>query len=279
MFELADINLADQRRNVLVVFIAGLGFRKGDLAQFRRIKANDLEFRNVAAEFVEAFHRPRAHQAVEAALFNAVLVLKQAFQFIRLEEAKRAFEYWGDFVAGLEDIDGVRFHQVFEAFGERGFAAAYRAEQVDDLAFFFEALRRVPEERNDPFDRVFHAVKAFERVVLTDRAVEKDACKPRVFRRIDKFRLADRLDHALGRRRVKHLIVARCEQIIPEAHGLLFDFGIVLRKYVEDIETLFGHGRTLTVYPPYLRRPRWLNKKGAGFHAQRPALTFNAAPS
>ena len=61
--ELADIDLADQRGDVLIVLVAGFGFRDRDLAQPRGLDLGDAESRNVAAEGLEPLVAPRAHQA------------------------------------------------------------------------------------------------------------------------------------------------------------------------------------------------------------------------
>ena len=71
--EAADIHLADQRRDVLVVFVARLGLCDADLAQARRHDLRDAEFRDVAAEFIEPLQAPGAHQTGEAAARNAVI--------------------------------------------------------------------------------------------------------------------------------------------------------------------------------------------------------------
>jgi hypothetical protein len=65
--ELADIDLADQRGDVLVVFVARFGLRDRDLAHARRHQPDHLEFRDVAAELVEPLAAPRADQPGQAA--------------------------------------------------------------------------------------------------------------------------------------------------------------------------------------------------------------------
>src|SRR5437762_14157568 len=45
--ELADIDLADEARDVLVVLVARLGFRDADLLQPRGLQPNDGKFRDV----------------------------------------------------------------------------------------------------------------------------------------------------------------------------------------------------------------------------------------
>src|SRR6185437_2890147 len=71
--KLADIDLADQRRDVLVVLVTGLRLRYRDLPQTRGMDLGDAEARNVAAEGFEPLIAPWAHQAVEATARNAIL--------------------------------------------------------------------------------------------------------------------------------------------------------------------------------------------------------------
>ena len=59
VLELADVDLADQRRDVLVVFVARLGLGDADLAKPRRHKLDDAELGNIAGQFVKTFRRPR----------------------------------------------------------------------------------------------------------------------------------------------------------------------------------------------------------------------------
>ena len=58
MLELADVDLADQRGDVLVVLVARLGLGDADLAQLRRIELDDREPRDVAVELVQPLDRP-----------------------------------------------------------------------------------------------------------------------------------------------------------------------------------------------------------------------------
>ena len=61
--ELADIDLADQRGDVLVVLVARLGLGDRDLAQARRLELGDAELRDVAAERLEPLVAPRDSSA------------------------------------------------------------------------------------------------------------------------------------------------------------------------------------------------------------------------
>ncbi len=83
-------------------------------------------------------------------------------QLGRTEQAERGFEHRADLVAGLQHIDRMLLHQILEPLGERGFAAADGAQQIENLALLFQALRGVLEIADDPLDRVFHAEEAFE---------------------------------------------------------------------------------------------------------------------
>ena len=53
ILQLANVDLADQRGNILVVLITGLGLGDADLAQPRRYELDHAELRNVALDFVE----------------------------------------------------------------------------------------------------------------------------------------------------------------------------------------------------------------------------------
>ena len=74
--ELADIDLADQGGDVLVVLVARLGLCDRDLAQPRRLELGDAELRDVAAERLEPLVAPRAHQPGQPAARNAVFLLE-----------------------------------------------------------------------------------------------------------------------------------------------------------------------------------------------------------
>ena len=86
----------------------------------------------------------------------------------------------------------MHFHQRLQPLGERGFAAADRAEQIEDLLALFEALRRVTEETDDALDRFFHAVEAGEGRIDADRPVQKNTAKAWVLGRVDHLWLTDR---------------------------------------------------------------------------------------
>ncbi|MHC2681565.1 hypothetical protein ACVJDU_003129 [Bradyrhizobium diazoefficiens] len=190
--ELADVDLADQRGDVLVVLVTGLGLGNRDLAQPRRLDFCNPELGNVAAEGLKPLVAPRAHQSGEAPARNAVFLLQHRPELIGIEQAERALEHGREFVAGLEHVDRMHFHQRLQPLGERGFAAADGAEQIEDLLALLQALRRVPEETNDALDGFFHAVEAGEGRIGTDGAVQKNTAKAWVLGRVNRLGFTDR---------------------------------------------------------------------------------------
>src|SRR5271166_670389 len=216
--QLADVDLADQRADVLVVLVARLRLRDGDLALARRTHANDAELADVAAEFVEPLEAPRAHQAGQAPVRDAVAFLQRLSHGQRIEQAERAFEHRADVVARLQRVDRVHLHQRLQPLGQRRLAAADGAKQVEDLLALLQALRCVAEEADDPLDRLFHAVELGERRIDPDGTIHENAAETRVLGRIDHLRLADRREQTFRRRRVRHRVVAAQRQVLRQRH-------------------------------------------------------------
>ena len=179
VLELADVDLADQRGDVLVVLVAGLGLGHADLAQLRGMQLDDGELRDVAAELVEPLHRPGRHVAHQQALRDAVAVLEHAAHRGRIEQAERAFEDRADAVVGRQHVDRALLHQVLEPVGERRLAAADRTQQVEDLLLLLEALRGVAEEADDALDRLLEAVEILEGRIDLQRPVHEDPAEAR----------------------------------------------------------------------------------------------------
>ena len=127
VLELADVDLADQRRDVLVVLVARLGLGHADLAQLGGVQLDDRELGDVAAELVEPLHRPRRHVAEQQALRDAVALLQRRAHGDGIEQPERALEDRADAVVGGQHVDRALLHQVLEALGQRGLAAADRA--------------------------------------------------------------------------------------------------------------------------------------------------------
>ncbi|MCY1532668.1 hypothetical protein D9M68_679510 [compost metagenome] len=210
--ELADVHLADQRGNVLVVFVARLGLGDGGLAQHGRIQAHDSELRDVAVIFLQALHCPRRHDAGQVAPRNAIFLFERVAEPFRMEQAQ------GRFIdrRPLQGIDGVSLHQGLEPFRDGRLAAAHGAQQIKDLLALFQALRGMLEERDDLPDHVLHAVELLERGIAPDGPVGKQTGKTWVVARIHDFRFAYRGQHALSGTGVRHGIAFGEVQIFLE---------------------------------------------------------------
>ncbi len=223
-FQLADVDLADQRRDVLVVVVARLGLRDADLTQPRRHQAHDGEFRDVAAEFGEALGRPRRHDAGQAARRDAVALLQRLAHRVRIEQTERTLEDRADLVASLQHVDRAFLHQQLETLGERGFAATDRAEEIEDLLAFLQPLRGMAEEADDPLDRLLHAEEVGEGGIDLDGPVHEDAAETLIKAGIDHLRLADRLQQAIGGAGHHRRIVGAFAEISVHRH---LDFALV----------------------------------------------------
>jgi hypothetical protein len=147
--------------------------------------------------------------------FDTVAIGEQRAKLFGAEEAERRFENGTDLVTGLEDIDGILFHQVLQPFGQRGFAAAHGTEQVQNLPLFLEPLRRVLEVADDALDRILHSEESVEGAVDFDRAVEEYPAEPRFLRRVDERGFSDCGDHPFRGTGVKHAVVACGQQPVP----------------------------------------------------------------
>ena len=167
------------------------------------------------------FSAPRAHQAGQAPARNAVFLLELFGPGFRIEQRERALEDRREIVAGLQHVDRLVFHQRLDALGERGLAAADRAEQVEDLLALFETLRALAEEGDDALDRLFHAVEFGERRIDPDRAVQEDAPEPRILRRVDHLRFADRRKQALVRTCVHQRVLPAAFEVFGDRHHRL----------------------------------------------------------
>ena len=232
-FELADVNLADKRGNVLRVLVAGLGLGDADLADARGMEAYHREFRNVAPEFIEPLHRPGRGKTGEAALRDAVLALDLIGHAQRVEHAERALEDRADLFAGLQRVNRQTLHQELQPFGQGRLAAADGTQQVEHLLPLFEALRSMAEVADDPLDRLLHAVEIGEVWIDPDGPVHEDAAKTRIVARIDDFGLADRGQHPFGRARIGHRLARAAFEIVLDGHLRLFLAVVQLRKETE----------------------------------------------
>src|SRR5208283_1552665 len=150
-FQLANVHLADERRNILIVLVARLGLGDADLSKARWRKLHHGKLRNVPAKFIEPLEAPWTHRRAEPTPRNAVALFQNLCRFSGIEQAKGAFKDRADFLPGLQGVDRVDLHQRFEPLGQRRFSAADRTEQIENLPALLEALRCVTEETDDTF--------------------------------------------------------------------------------------------------------------------------------
>ena len=237
--ELADIDLADQRGNILVVVIARLGLGDADLAQLRGEQFDDAELRNVAAEFIQPFYRPRAHIPRQPPGGNGIRFLQVGTHARWIKQPQRALKHRAQIVAGLEHINRALLHQLLEPFGERGFPPAHGSQEIEDLLAFFQALCRRPEIPDDALDGFFQPVEVLERRVNLERPVHENPAEPCIARGIDIGRLTDGVEHPLGGGRVVHGVrPATFEELFQAQLGLLVPV-VGPREKVENL--IFGH--------------------------------------
>ena len=71
-FQLANVGLADEAGDVLIVLVARLGLAHRDLFQTRRVDLGHLELRDIAASLLQAFDGPRRRDGLQIALVDAV---------------------------------------------------------------------------------------------------------------------------------------------------------------------------------------------------------------
>ncbi len=177
---------------------------KVDIRKLETFAQDDPEPGDVAAEFLQALDRPRAHDGAQVVAGDAVVFLEDGAILMDIEQAERRFVY-------RRALDGVERHlldQQLEPFGQRGLAAAHRAEQVEDLLLFLQALRRVAEVGDDVLDDLFHAVELAEGRVDLQHLVGEQARQARIAAGIEQLRLADGKQHALGNAGIGRLVVA-----------------------------------------------------------------------
>ena len=91
VFQHADVDLAHQRGDILVVVVARLGLGYGNLVQYRRVTFHHPELTDVATKLVQAFDRPGRHDVFQVAAGNAVFLFQNRAILGRVEQAQRAF--------------------------------------------------------------------------------------------------------------------------------------------------------------------------------------------
>ena len=201
---------------------------------------------------------------------DVIALLEERSHLFGIEQVERTLEHRADLIPGLEDIDRVDFHQCLQPLGQRRLAAADRAKQIKDLLALLEALRRMAEERDDSLDRLFHPVEFREGRIGSDRPVHEDPAQPRILRRVDRHRFADRRQQAFGRARVACRIVLTRFEIIGNRHFRLATVRICLRIAGDNIVQVGHLPRSAVTSSPTLAAP---DKSPGPFELPRDSLS------
>ena len=221
-FQLADVDLAHQRRDVLVVLVARLGLGDRHLLEDAGVALDHAELTDVTAELFQAFDRPGAQDPLQVTPGDAVFLLQDRAIFGRIEQPQRRLVHR----RALECKEGHMLGQLLEALGNRRLAATHRSQQIQDLLAFLQPLRGMPEVRHHLLDGLFHAVELFEGRVELDDLVGKDARQARIVARVHHLRLANGLQHALGRRGISQLVAFAKFEVFLQ--GILFLTGALV---------------------------------------------------
>jgi hypothetical protein len=228
-FELADVDLAHEAGDVLVVLVARLGLADAHLLEDAGVALDDLELADVAAKLFQPLDGPGAQDAVEVAARDAVFTFENGAVFGRVKQAQRRFVHR----AALDGVEGHVLHQQLQPLGDAALAAAHRAQQIQDLLLFFQALRGVAEVAHHLFDGVFHAVELGKGWVDLDHLVGKQAAHARVVARVHALRLANGAEHALGGRGVGQGVALALGEVVLQRE-LFFARALVARFEMAD---------------------------------------------
>jgi hypothetical protein len=105
---------------------------------------------------------------------------------------------------GGEAIDGIVLHQVFQAFRQRRFGGAHRAEQIENLFALFQSLRCVTKIRDEVFHHVFNAIEVLEGGIGEQFTVHENTRQPGISLGVHHLWLADGRQHPLRGGGVSH---------------------------------------------------------------------------
>jgi len=210
VLQLADIHLAHQGGDVLVVLVTGLGLGDGHLLQDARVKLHHPELGDVAVVFLQALDGPGRHDGAQTPGRNAVVLFEDRAVFLRREQAERRFEHR----RVLDGVEGHLLHQLLQLLGQRGLAAADGAKQVENLLALLQALSGVLEIGHELLDRVLHTEEVRKRRVALDDLVLKDAALARIVVGVYQLGLADRRKQTLRRTGIGHRIVFTQIQVL-----------------------------------------------------------------
>ena len=119
VLQFTDIDFTDQRRDILVVFVARFGFGNRNLFQNGRPYLHHTEFGDVAAKLVQAFRRPRRHDGSKIAGRHAVLFFQNLRVFLRVKQAQRMVVNRAAFAISAQHINRHPLHQGFQSFSQR----------------------------------------------------------------------------------------------------------------------------------------------------------------
>ncbi len=169
--QLANIHLADQGRNVLVVLVARLGLGDAHLAQHRRPAFDDAELGDVAIEFMQPLDRPGRQHAAQIAAWNTVILFQNFTVLVGGEQRQRRIVHRRI----LDRIKRRFFHQMLQLLRQRRLTAADRPEQIQNLFLLFQSLRGVAEVGNNLLDSLLHAVEILEGGINLDHLVGKQS--------------------------------------------------------------------------------------------------------
>ena len=131
-----------ERRHQRITVAAGAGLGDANLLQPRWLQADNRALRDIAAKLLEPFDSPRRDRAGQPSYRDPVMLHEFGRKRHRIEKAKPAFEDRADLVTCLQHIDRLFLHQLLQTLGERGFAAADRAQQIDDLLALLVPVQR-----------------------------------------------------------------------------------------------------------------------------------------
>ena len=103
----ADVDLADEGGNVLVVVVTGLGLGNSNLVEHRGIHFHNPELADVAAVLMQAFHGPGRHDVFQVTCRNPVFLFEDLGVFGGIEQTQGRFVYW----RALDSVERHFLHQ------------------------------------------------------------------------------------------------------------------------------------------------------------------------
>ena len=111
VLQFTDIDLTNQRGNILVVLVARLGFGNRNLLQNRRPHFHHPELGNVTAKILQALGGPRRHNGAEIARRDAVLFIQNLRVFLWIKQTQRMVVDRAALAIGAEHINRHALHQ------------------------------------------------------------------------------------------------------------------------------------------------------------------------